>query len=50
MFPPEHPKGFHPQPKLLNGVERRLAAVIAFENGGTFYSKFCHFVAPRGVK
>jgi transcriptional regulator with XRE-family HTH domain len=28
MFPPEHPKGFHPQPKLLNGVERRLAPLL----------------------
>ena len=28
MFPPGHPKGFHPQPKLLNGVERRLAPLL----------------------
>ena len=28
MFPPEHPKGFHPQPELLNGVERRLAPLL----------------------
>jgi hypothetical protein len=36
-------EGFSPAAQAAEWGGEKAGTVIAFENGGTFYSKFCHF-------